>query len=205
MNLPNQLSLLRILLVPLMMFFYLADFVPYGKLIALVIFILAAVTDTLDGNIARKRNQVTDLGKLLDPIADKLLFTVGFLLVVADGTIPAPYGVIALTILILRDAIVNALRQIGTTKGIVFAAVLSGKLKAVFICILVPMYMALAFLYSPYSIPELVVITDYFYWACFGMLIISTCVTIWSALDYTLKNAALFKAKKIDEQGKSEN
>jgi len=87
MNLPNKLSLLRIFLIPVMLFFYLADFVPYGKVIALAVFIIAAFTDFLDGKIARKHNLVTNLGKLLDPIADKLLVMSGLLLVVIDYTI----------------------------------------------------------------------------------------------------------------------
>ena len=83
MNLPNKLTLLRIILIPFMMFFYLADFIPYGigKIVAIVIFILASLTDLLDGKIARKYNLVTDLGKFLDPIADKLLTATAFLLI----------------------------------------------------------------------------------------------------------------------------
>ena len=101
MNLPNKLSLLRIILIPFMLFFYLATFVPYGKIIALAIFIIAALTDMLDGKIARKYNLVTNLGKLLDPIADKLLVMSALLLVVVDYTIPHPYGVIiAITIIV---------------------------------------------------------------------------------------------------------
>ena len=90
MNIPNKLSMLRIILIPFMLFFYLADFVPYGKIIAIAIFIVAAFTDMLDGHIARKYNLVTNLGKLLDPIADKLLVMSALLLVVVDYTIPHP-------------------------------------------------------------------------------------------------------------------
>ena len=102
MNLPNKLTLLRIILIPFMMFFYLADFIPYGigKIVAIAIFILASLTDLLDGKIARKYNLVTDLGKFLDPIADKLLTATALLLILADGTIPAPWGVIIVAIII---------------------------------------------------------------------------------------------------------
>jgi len=199
MNLPNKLSIARIALVPIMMFFYLADFIPYGKLVALVLFILAAATDGLDGSLARKRNEVTSLGKLLDPIADKMLMTIGFLLVVADGTILMPYGIIAFTILFFRDSLVNALRQYGTTKGIVFAAPWSGKIKAIFIYIAIPMFMALAFLNAPENfIPSEV--TPYFEIACLVVLGISTLVTIWSAIDYSIKNAKLFKDRREQEE-----
>ena len=99
MNLPNKLTFLRIFLVPLLMFFYLATFIPYGKVIAVVIFIGAAITDHFDGKLARKHGLVTDLGKLLDPLADKMLYTCAFFLIIADGTVASPWGVIALSIL----------------------------------------------------------------------------------------------------------
>ena len=102
MNLPNKLSVLRICLIPFVMFFYLADFIPYGigKIAAIVIFIAAALTDMLDGKIARKHNLVTNLGKFLDPIADKILTAAVFFLIIADGTLPAPWGVIIVSIII---------------------------------------------------------------------------------------------------------
>ena len=198
MNLANKFSIARILLVPVVMFFYLASFIPYGALIGMVLFVIAAATDKVDGSIARKRNEVTDLGKLLDPIADKLLITVCFLMIVADQSIMAPYGVIALTVLIFRDSIVNALRQYGASRGIVFAAVLSGKLKAVFVYIVIPMFMTLAFLKSPENfVPEVVI--PYYEILCYVMLGISTAITTWSAIDYSVKNAKLFKAKAAEQ------
>ena len=75
MNLPNKISICRILLIPIVMFFYLADFLPFGKVIALAIYVIAASTDFVDGMIARRTNQVTSLGKFLDESADKLLTT----------------------------------------------------------------------------------------------------------------------------------
>ena len=83
MNLPNKISVARILLIPVFVFFYLADFVPYGKLIAALVFALACFTDFLDGYIARSRNLVTNLGKFLDSIADKVLVMAGLILLVA--------------------------------------------------------------------------------------------------------------------------
>ena len=74
MNLPNKITLVRIILIPFFLFFYLAEFIPYGKLIATGILILACLTDAIDGYIARKYNLVTDLGKLLDPVADKAFY-----------------------------------------------------------------------------------------------------------------------------------
>ena len=73
MNLPNKLSILRICFIPFVMFFYLQQFWTWGKIVAVVLFVIAVLTDTLDGYIARKYNLVTDLGKLLDTNADKIL------------------------------------------------------------------------------------------------------------------------------------
>ena len=207
MNLPNKLSILRIVLVPIMMFFYLATFIPYGigKWIAAVIFIVAALTDRLDGKIARSRKQITDLGKLLDPIADKLLLTCGLMLIVVDQTILQPFGIIGLAVLIARDILVNALRQIGSTKGIVFAATLSGKLKAIFHYIYIPTFMVVAGLFSAglttgvWSI--IILVLEIISYTIFA---IATGITIWSAIDYTVQNKKLLEEKKKEEQMKEQ-
>ena len=132
MNLPNKLTVLRVIMIPLVIAFYMIDAIPYGKIIALGLFVIAAATDFLDGYLARKYNLVTDLGKFLDPIADKLLVIITLLMIVVDGTIPAPWGVIVVTIIIAREFIVSALRQIAATKGFVLAADMLGKIKANF-------------------------------------------------------------------------
>ena len=129
MNTPNKLSTARLIITPIMMFFYLAEFAPYGKLIAAGLFILGAITDFLDGYIARKYNLVTDLGKFLDPIADKLLVTAALILVACDGTIISPFGVIALVIVVARDVVIDMLRMVAGNKGIVIAANKFGKYK----------------------------------------------------------------------------
>ena len=102
MNTPNKLSFLRIILVPLIYVFYLLPIDPYGKFVSVALFILAAITDQLDGHLARKNNQVTDLGKLLDPLADKLLYCGCMFLIVLDGTIAHPWGIIGLFIVFFR-------------------------------------------------------------------------------------------------------
>ena len=150
MNLPNRLTMLRIILIPFMMFFYLASFIPFGigKIVALVIFIVAALTDLLDGKIARKRNLVTDLGKFLDPIADKLLTSAVLFMLIVDGTIPAPYGVIVVTIIIAREFMVSALRLIAASKGTVLAADIWGKTKTFVQMIAIPVCMIIPFLFE---------------------------------------------------------
>lgn len=192
MNLPNKLSFMRIFLVPLIYICYLAIPKPYGQLIAVALFIAAAITDQLDGHIARKTNQVTDLGKLLDPMADKLLYCGCMFLIVLDGTIPAPWGIIGLFIVFARDTLVNGIRQVGASKGVVFAAALSGKLKAIFAYIFIPMFMYLAAdlgngVGAWATIDSVMTILAY---VVYGIAI---AVTIWSAIDYTVKNKEVLK------------
>jgi len=203
MNLPNKLSILRIILVPLMVFFYLATFIPGGKIIALVIFILAALTDMLDGQIARKYNLVTDLGKLLDPIADKLLVLGALLLVIVDGTIPNPYGVIGALIVIGRDFIVSALRQVAASKNVVLAADKWGKIKAIVLDVALPMLMLL----SHFSIDLNMYggFTDALRIACYVLFGLGTVLTVYSGVNYLVKNAYVFKEsdkQNIEEENK---
>ncbi len=201
MNLPNKLSLLRIILVPILMFFYLATFIPCGKLIAFVLFIVAAITDKLDGKIARRDGLVTDLGKLLDPIADKMLITCGLFLIVFDfdgsGGVVHPVGIIALFIMFTRDCIVNGIRQLVAQKGVAFAAVKSGKLKAVFAYIYIPTFMFLAqvhiwqtqFLANLAWVDVVVLIITIF---AYVALALGSLITAYSAYDYCKKAMPMF-------------
>ena len=133
MNLPNKITVVRIVLIPFIVFFYLStSFIACGKLIAAGLFAVACLTDFLDGYLARKLNLVTTLGKFLDSIADKMLVLGAFALVVADNTILAPYGVIAFVIVIFRELIISALRQMAASKNVVIAADMWGKVKANF-------------------------------------------------------------------------
>ena len=204
MNTPNKLSLLRIILVPFMMFFFLATFMdPWGKFVAVALFIVAALTDMLDGKIARKTGQVTDLGKLLDPIADKLLYNIGFLLIVCSGVIPFyPCGIIAFAILLFRDFIIDGLRQIAATKGVVIQAFWSGKIKAVLQDIHIPMFMVLAatrmFEGDFWNIFNTILM-----YVAFAVLVAATIVTIWSACDYIFRSKDIvFANAKNQEKNK---
>jgi CDP-diacylglycerol--glycerol-3-phosphate 3-phosphatidyltransferase len=125
LNLPNLLTLLRIFLIPFFVFFYGR---PGGGVIALVIFSVAALTDLLDGYLARRQSEVTKLGQLLDPIADKLLIISALLLLVENGRIPA-----WITILIVgREMAVTGFRVIAASEGVIMAAEQTGKYKVVF-------------------------------------------------------------------------
>lgn len=193
MNTPNKITLTRIILIPLMIFFYLASsFIPYSKIIALGIFVIASCTDFLDGMIARKYNLVTDLGKFLDPIADKLLVSSALLLVCCDGTIPAPYGVLAAIIIIGRELIISAFRQIAATKNFVMAADKWGKLKTIFQDISLPALFLLSFL----NVADFEVNATFLYvfeivnWVLLGIAVL---LTIVSMLNYLIKNWKVVK------------
>ena len=122
MNTANKLTVLRILLIPAFVVVCYLNF-PLHHLVALAIFILASLTDMLDGKIARKYNMVTDFGKFLDPIADKLLVTAAMMMFVAWHWMPAW----VLIVVIAREFIVSALRMVAATNGKVIAAGMSGK------------------------------------------------------------------------------
>lgn len=126
MNLANKITIARILLVPIFMFFLLTN-IPYGVTIAALIFIIAALTDSLDGYIARSRNQITKLGKFMDPLADKLLVTAALVSLVQMDRLPAWVTVI----IISREIIVSVFRAVAASEGIVIAASPWGKAKTV--------------------------------------------------------------------------
>ena len=134
MNLPNKLTLLRIVLVPVFVVVLYLNF-PYNNLVALAVFILASLTDLLDGKIARKYHLVTDFGKFMDPIADKLLVTAALLVFVDWHMMPAWVAIVV----IAREFIVSALRLVAASNGRVIAAGWSGKVKtaSTMVCICV--------------------------------------------------------------------
>ncbi|MBD5149972.1 MAG: CDP-diacylglycerol--glycerol-3-phosphate 3-phosphatidyltransferase [Oscillibacter sp.] len=166
MNLPNKLTLLRIVLIlPFLLVLYLD--VPFAPFIALGIFIIASLTDMLDGKIARARNLITDFGKFADPLADKMLVTAAMLWFVEIGQMPGW----ALLVVIVREFAVSGLRMVASDKGRVIAAGWSGKVKtaATMVCIV------LMFL----PIPEILNTV------CVAVIVATT---IYSGVEYFLKN-----------------
>lgn len=191
MNLPNRITLARIIMIPLMIFFYLASFVPYGKIIAFVIFVVSSLTDFFDGYLARKYNLITNLGKFLDPIADKLLTTSALVLVVCDLTVPAPYGVIALIVILAREFIVSAFRQIAATKNYVMAADWWGKIKTNLQIYSCGGLMILSFLYSDTAYNGIgITVFEIINWVLLGLAVVST---IFSGVNYLVKNKKVLK------------
>ena len=132
MNLPNKLTLLRVCMIPLFMIFALIENTPC-QLIAVLVFLAASLTDYLDGYIARKCNLVTDFGKFMDPIADKMLTHTAFIMLCAMGRL----NVVACIIFVAREFVVSGLRLCAVEQGHVIAAGMSGKIKTVLQMILV--------------------------------------------------------------------
>lgn len=190
MNTPNKITTLRIILIPFMIFFYLADFIPWGKIVSVAIFIVAALTDFLDGYIARKYNLVTNLGKLLDPMADKLLVISALLLLVADKTIPSPYGVIIAILIIGRELLISTFRQIAASKNYVMAADKVGKLKTIFQDIAIPGFIMLAY-FKTFGVNA--VLLQVFSIICYVFIGIATVLTVISGINYLVKNKDVLK------------
>ncbi len=138
MNLPNKLTMLRILLIPVFMVFAAVQAIPYNYCWAAVVFALASFTDFLDGYIARKKNMVTDFGKFADPLADKLLTTVAFLYMMMDG-VCSPVVVV---IILAREFAVSGVRMIAASAkdGKVIAANMWGKVKTVLQMVTIILY-----------------------------------------------------------------
>ena len=126
MNLPNRITLGRMFIAPIFLAVYLAD-IEHKFLFSAIIFALGAITDALDGRIARKNNIVTNFGKLLDPIADKMLVTAGLLAFMKDGLCSIWIVMIILT----RDFAVTSLRMIAAAQNLVIPANIGGKIKTV--------------------------------------------------------------------------
>ena len=206
MNTPNKITLSRLLLLPIIIFFYLADFIPYGRLVATIVFIIACLTDFIDGYLARKYNQVTDLGKFFT-IADKVLIMTGLILIIAapvTGSAPIVFptylGVICVIIILARELIVSALRQIAASKGIVLAADMGGKVKATVQYISVSLYMFYAFFIT--DIHPLLdsdtanKVSGIISFILMIILIAATILTIYSGASYLIRNRKVFKTDK---------
>lgn len=173
MNTANKVTIARMILIPIF-FVVLMSGMPYADVIAMVIFAVAALTDGIDGHIARKYNQITDFGKFLDPLADKLLIATALIAFVELGRMPAWMAVI----IIAREFIVTGLRSIAAAKGVVIAAIMTGKVKT---CIQIGASICAFVLYNePFVLAGKSI-------AWYAMLI-STLFTIYSGYEYLKKN-----------------
>ena len=170
MNLPNKLTTFRVILIPFFVFFLLTDVLgANGDYLALVIFIVASLTDMLDGKIARKYNLVTNFGKFMDPLADKLLVCSAMICLVDLKLLPAWIVII----IIAREFIISGFRLIAAEHQIVIAASMWGKFKTTF--------QMIAVILMIFNIPALKTVT-------FIMLAAAVVLTIVSLVDYVAKN-----------------
>lgn len=179
MNIPNKLTILRVIMVPVYVFFYLNTALvaaPYNQYVALVIFALACFTDYLDGNLARKLHQVSNFGKFMDPLADKLLVCSALICFVQNGALPAWIVVI----LIGREFIISGFRLVAANEGVVIAADIWGKCKTV-----VQMF-AVMFLLVPCQAAWFQVIQQILIYA-------SVALTIISVVNYIKNNIQVLK------------
>jgi len=170
MNLPNKLTVLRIIMVPFFVFFMLTDVGgAANKWIALAIFAVASLTDLLDGKIARKYNLVTNFGKFMDPLADKLLVCSAMICLIPSGKLAAEIVII----IIAREFIISGFRLVASDNGIVIAASYWGKFKTTF--------QMIAVILMIFNIPALATVTMI-------MLVIAVVLTVISLVDYVAKN-----------------
>jgi len=172
MNLPNKLTVFRVILVVPFVVLLLGQYSQYSNWIATAIFIIACLTDLLDGKIARKNNLVTNFGKFMDPLADKLLVSAAMICLIELGRIPSWVVVI----IISREFIISGFRLIASDNGIVIAASMWGKYKTVFQMTMVIMMLV--------NISALQILTDIVMW-------IATILTIVSLVDYIIKNKSV--------------
>ena len=170
MNLPNKLTVLRVLMVPFFVLFMLTDLGGVAnKWIALAIFVVASLTDLLDGKIARKYNLVTNFGKFMDPLADKLLVCSAMICLIEKGSLAAWIVIV----IIAREFIISGFRLVASDNGIVIAASYWGKFKTTFQMISVILLIV--------RIPALTVLTQICVWTALVL-------TVISLVDYIAKN-----------------
>ncbi|HIX67879.1 MAG TPA: CDP-diacylglycerol--glycerol-3-phosphate 3-phosphatidyltransferase [Candidatus Anaerostipes excrementavium] len=172
MNLPNKLTILRVLMIPVFLFFLLTDTVgSASKWIAAAVFILASLTDFLDGHIARKYNLVTNFGKFMDPLADKLLVCSAMIALVGMDRLSS---LVAITI-IAREFIISGFRLVASDNGVVIAASYWGKFKTNF-----QMFMIIMLIIDLGN-KTAVLIENV-------LIVIAVALTIISLVDYLYKN-----------------
>lgn len=175
MNLPNKLTVFRVICVPIFVAIMLIDSIPYNNYIALGLFIIASLTDLLDGKIARKYNLVTNFGKFMDPLADKLLVCAA-LICLTPTKIPAWITII----IISRELFISGFRTLAADQGIVLAAGWWGKFKTTFQMVMIIVLI-------------LDIQNNVFNIIGWGLIWISLALTIISMIDYLYKNIDVLK------------
>lgn len=177
MNLPNKLTMFRVVLIPFFVVLLLVDITPYDNWIALAIFIIASLTDLLDGKIARKYNLVTNFGKFMDPLADKLLVCSALICLVEMERIDAWMVIV----IIAREFIISGFRLVASDNGVVIAASYWGKFKTTFQMVMICLMIA--------NLEALSLVTLIVTWA-------AVILTVVSLADYLIKNRGVMQENK---------
>ena len=195
MNLPNKLTMLRMLLVIVfVVFMCLPTKFVWAKYVSLGAFVVASITDFLDGYISRKKNLVTKFGKIMDPLADKMLVASGFILLATAGIIPAWMAVI----IVLRDFFVTGLRNFGADNNKDLAASLTGKVKTVFQLLAIILALVGTYNFGDF-VTQSLVMTPIELLINIGMSVsvaAAVLATVWSLIDYI---ARFKESVKVDE------
>lgn len=177
MNLPNKITVFRIILIPIFTVILLGQFLPNSDIIALVIFCVACASDFIDGYLARKHKQITDFGKLMDPLADKLLVCIALICFVElRDNFPSWVAIL----IISREFIISGFRQLAADKGIIIQAGYWGKIKTV-----VQMFTCIAFIMDLQY--------DWFTTVENCLMYAATALTVISLIDYLVKNWKIMK------------
>ena len=202
MNLPNKITIVRICMIPIFVLMFFLESVPFHYGIAAIIFLVAALTDALDGYLARKLNLITNLGKFLDPIADKVLVSVAMILLIAlKNELFTQFGVaqtaifittaVSSCVIMARELIISAFRQIAASNGVILAADKLGKYKTV------AQDAALFVLLFAADIVGTVGVV--LAWVGFGLFMVATILTVWSGIAYVTNNGDVL-ADKTEEK-----
>lgn len=195
MNLPNKLSLIRICMIPVFVVVFYLEAIPYNEAIAAAIFAVAALTDFLDGYLARKNGLVTNLGKFLDPIADKVLVSTAFILMLTQYEIFGLFGygfyvagAVCVCLILARELIISAFRQIAAANGVVLAADMLGKIKTNFqdYCVVILIASA-AFTGTAQTVLSVIGLS---------LFAIAVLFTVLSGVSYITKNPDVLKSKR---------
>ena len=190
MTIANKLTLSRVILIPFYVLFLLADITHYHYWIAAAIFVLTAVTDAVDGKLARKLNQVTDFGKFADPIADKLLVLSAMISFVQIGMMPAWICII----ITAREIIISGFRLICANKGTVVAASMPGKIKTVTQMAFIILSSVNFSYYFEDLIPQVCQIVEIIR---IIIMYLALLMTILSLIDYLIKNKDAFSSSNL--------
>lgn len=198
MNLPNKITLSRILIIPIFAVVFLIEAIPQNYFIACLLFIVAACTDFLDGYIARKYGLVTNLGKFLDPIADKVLVSTALILllirpqalqVLWQGDWVMIYAGVCVAVILARELIVSGFRMVAASTGLVLAADMVGKVKTTFQDISIAALLAGAGFFGLSAAERI------FNGIGIVALGIAAVLTVWSGVSYIVKNRGVFRER----------